>query len=48
MKVDRLEDYINDQEQVAKIISEKDYADIRLIKRDGKVVRLETKDTIKL
>ncbi|MEI6478177.1 MAG: hypothetical protein WCO52_04280 [bacterium] len=48
MKVEKLEEYLSNQEDITNLIKQKDYADIRLVKRDGKVVHLESKDTIKL
>jgi DNA-binding transcriptional MerR regulator len=48
MKVEQLEEYLNELSEITNLIKQKDYADIRLVKRDGKVVHLESKDTIKL
>jgi len=48
MKVEQLEQYLDNQSQVISLIQQKQYSDIRLVKRDGKVVHLASKDTIKL
>lgn len=48
MKVKALEKYLANQADVINVIKSKDYADIRLVKRDGKVVHLASKDTVKL
>lgn len=48
MKIETFEEYMKDQTQITNLIRTKNYADIHLVKRDGKVVHVESKDTVKL